>query len=90
MLDLVPRPIGWLDAALAGQYRLPAIYSNSIGSFDRVVLKDTGRCMTILLAPGGFLNRLMAGLILISVADYQGGRFYRSRRECRGNGIEHG
>ena len=62
---LFPQPIGQLDAALAAQYRLSAIYSNSIGLFDRYVLKDNWRWITILLDPGGFLNRLAADLILI-------------------------
>jgi hypothetical protein len=74
---LFPQPIGQLDAALAAQYRLLAIYSNSIGPFDRYVLKDTGRYITILLDPGGFLNRLGADLILIPPREHYDSRLHR-------------
>ena len=83
---LFPQPIGQLDAALAAQYRLSAIYSNSIGLFDRYVLKDTGRWITILLDPGGFLNRLGADLILIPPREHYDSRLHRLWQKCKGDG----
>jgi hypothetical protein len=86
---LFPQPIGQLDAALAAQYRLPAIYSNSIGPFDRYVLKDTGRYITILLDPGGFLNRLGADLILIPPrGNIMTAASIDCGKKCKGDGIE--
>jgi len=63
MLDLAPRPIGQLDATLAAQYRLLAIYSNFIGQFDGILDILHRRRTMILLDPGRFLNRLAADLI---------------------------
>ncbi len=62
-MDLVPRPIGQLDAALAAQYRLPATYSNFIGRFDGILDILHRRRTMILLDPGRFLNRLATDLI---------------------------
>src|SRR6266576_4944172 len=85
---LFPQPIGWLDAALAAQYRLPAIYSNSIGLFDRYVLKDTGRGITILLDPGGFLNRLAADLILTPPRNIMTAASIDCGKSAKGDGID--
>jgi multidrug efflux system membrane fusion protein len=50
---------------VTAQYRFPADYSNLIKQPGCHALEATGQCITILLAPGRVLNRLMTNLILI-------------------------
>jgi hypothetical protein len=50
---------------VTAQYRFPADYSNIIGQLGYCALEPTRQCITILLDPGRFLNRLVADLILI-------------------------
>jgi hypothetical protein len=85
MSDPVPQPIGQLDPVrddtqhrgTAAQYRLPLVYSNSIGPFDKIVDVRHHQRPMILLDPGRFLDRLVRDLILIlpprSIAAKSGG-----------------
>src|SRR5882757_9480650 len=62
---LFPQPIGQLDAALAAQYRLPGDLFQFYRSVRSLCFERHPAMHTILLDPGGFLNRLAADLILI-------------------------
>ena len=82
-MDLVPRPIGQLDAALAAQYRLLAIYCNFTGQVGRILDIRHGRRTMILLDPCRFLNRLAIDLILVLPQIFQMTAFDWSRQNVQ-------